>query len=68
MISRQHSHEGEPRDYNTGHFIHLRVIAAERNLLQTIFRIVRYYRVPSTQFIQVSLLSGSNKKVTSEIT
>ena len=67
-ISRQHSHEGEPRDYNTEHFIHLRVIAVERNLLQTMFRIVKYYRVPSTQFIQVSLLSGSIKKVTSEIT
>ena len=28
-ISRQHSHEGEPRDYNTEHIIHLRVIAVE---------------------------------------
>ena len=24
---RQHSHEGEPRDYNTDHLIHLRVAA-----------------------------------------
>ena len=61
-ISRQHSHEGEPRDYNTEHFMHLRVIAAERNLLQTRFRIVKYYRVPSTQIIPVSLFSGSIKR------
>ena len=32
------------------------------NLLQTRFRIVKYYRVPSTQFIQVSLFSGSSKR------
>ena len=60
-ISRQHSHEGEPRDYNTEHFIHLRVVAAEKNLLQTMFKVVKYYRVPSTQIIQVSLFSGSIK-------
>ena len=33
---RQHSLEGEPKDYNTDHFIHLRV-AAEIYLLQTMF-------------------------------
>ena len=32
-IGRQHSHEGEPRDYNTEHFIHLRVIAAEKKFI-----------------------------------
>ena len=31
-ISKQHSHEGEPRDYNTEHLIHLRVIAAEKEI------------------------------------
>ena len=52
--------EGEPRDYNTEHFIHLRVIAAERKFITTMFKVAKYYRVPSTQIIQVSRFSGSN--------
>ena len=44
------------------HFIHLRVIAAERKFITNHVRSSKYYGVPTTQIIQVSLFSGSNKR------
>ena len=49
-ISRQHSHEGEPRDYNTEHFIHLRVIAAERKFITN--------QVQNSKVLQSSIYSN----------
>jgi hypothetical protein len=49
-ISKQHSHEGEPRDYNTEHFIHLRVVAAERKFITN--------QVQNSKVLQSSIYSN----------
>ena len=54
-ISKQHSHEGEPRDYNTEHLIHLRVIVAEEKFITNhdqSSKVLQEFQ--TTQIIQVS--------------
>ena len=52
---RLHSHEGEPKDYDTEHLIHLRVIVAEGKFITNQVQNSQVLQSPSTQIIKVSL-------------